>query len=349
MAPTIPTRPLGAQGLKASAQGLGCMGMSAFYTAGEVSEEESLKVIARAHELGVTMLDTADFALHPEEPNMRHGPSRDCSLLAAKALTGGNRDKYVVATKFANVINADGSMSVRGDPAYVRQACEKSLKDLGSDSVELYYQHRVDPKTPIEETVKAMAELVKEGKVRFLGLSEVGPEDLRKAHAVHPISAVQLEWSLWERSAERDVIPVCRELGIGIVAYSPLGRGFLTGQIKSRDDLPEDDFRRHAPRFSAENFDKNLELVRKVEEIASKKQVSPGQIALGWLHAQGEDVFPIPGTRRINRLEENVGGFAVKLSQEELDEIDAAFPEDVAVGERYPEAHMKSAHDSRKS
>lgn len=338
MAPTIPTRPLGAQGLKASAQGLGCMGMSAFYTAGEVSEEESLKVIARAHELGVTMLDTADV----------YGVGKNERLIA-KALTGGNRDKYVVATKFANVINADGSMSVRGDPAYVRQACEKSLKDLGSDSVDLYYQHRVDPKTPIEETVKAMAELVKEGKVRFLGLSEVGPEDLRKAHAVHPISAVQLEWSLWERSAERDVIPVCRELGIGIVAYSPLGRGFLTGQIKSRDDLPEDDFRRHAPRFSAENFDKNLELVRKVEEIASKKQVSPGQIALGWLHAQGEDVFPIPGTRRINRLEENVGGFAVKLSQEELDEIDAAFPEDVAVGERYPEAHMKSAHDSRKS
>jgi aryl-alcohol dehydrogenase-like predicted oxidoreductase len=338
MAP-LPIRKLGSQGAEASAQGLGLMGMSAFYTAEAQPEEESLKTIARAVELGVTMMDTADM----------YGFGKNEQLLA-KALKG-RRDDFFVATKFANVVNDKGEFGVRGDPEHVRNASEKSLKDLGIETIDLYYQHRTDPKTPIEETVTAMAELVKAGKVRYLGLSEVSPENLRKAHAVHPISAVQLEWSLWERSAEADVIPVCRELGIGIVCYSPLGRGFLTGQIKSHDDIPDDDFRKHAPRFSRENFPKNIELVRRVEDIAKKYDATAGQVALAWLHAQGDDVFPIPGTKQIKRLEENVGGFELsqRMSKADLDELSSFFHMDAAVGQRYPEAHMASVHDSRKA
>lgn len=314
------------------------------YTSEQLSETANLEVIARAHELGVNMLDTADI----------YGVGASERLLA-KAMAGGNRDKFVIATKFAYAFGPIkteaepyGAIELHGDPEYVKQACEKSLQNLGIDTIDLYYQHRVDPSTPIEETVKAMAELVKEGKVRHLGLSEVSPAELRRAHAVHPISAVQLEWSLWERSAERDIIPACRELGVGIVAYSPLGRGFLTGQIKSRADLPNGDWRASLPRFSEENFAKNLELVKKVEEIAARKGATSSQIALGWLHAQGEDVFPIPGTRKISRLEENVGGFGVELSETDLAEIDAAFPDDIALGDRYPEGMMEHLHDSRK-
>jgi aryl-alcohol dehydrogenase-like predicted oxidoreductase len=327
MAPALPQLPIGKQGLKASKCGLGCMGMSSYYTVGEASDEESLKVLARAHELGVTMLDTSNvygFGINER--------------LIAKALEGGNRDNYVIATKFGFVLKEDGTVGVRGDAQHVKEACEQSLKDLGVEQIDLWYIHRPDPSVRIEETVQAMADLVSEGKVRHIGLSgEVSSEQIRKANAVHPISAVQLEWSLFERSAERDVIPTCRELGIGIVCYSPLGRGFLTGELRSADDIPESDFRKRLPRYSPENFGKNLELVRKVEEVARKTGTTPGQIALAWLNAQGDDVFPIPGTKRLARLEENVAAFSIRLTEQELKELDEAFPPDAAAGSRFPE------------
>lgn len=311
------------------------MGMSDFYKMGEASEEESLATIARAEELGVTLLDTADI----------YGQGKNEQLIS-KAIRGSKRNDYQIATKFACFISPKGEFSIRCEPYYVREAIDKSLKCLETDHVDLYYMHRMDPNTPIQDTVKAMSELVKEGKVKYLGLSEVSADALRKAHSVHPITAVQLEWSLWTREAEKDVIPVCRELGIAIVAYSPLGRGFLTGQIKSIDDLPEDDFRRQNPRFSPENFSKNMELVDKVKDIAKRHDATPGQIALAWLHAQGDDVFPIPGTKRVNRLEENVTAFQIKLTRADLDELDAAFPHDVALGDRYQAEHMAIAHKS---
>lgn len=332
----VPTRALGSQGLKASAQGLGCMGMSAFYTIGEQDEEGSLATLKRAQELGVTMLDTADV----------YGVGKNEQLIS-KALVG-SRDKYVVATKFGNVVDADGHWGVRGDRDHIREACDKSLKDLGIEVIDLYYMHRVDPKTPIEETVKAMAELVKEGKVKYIGLSEVSPDQIRRAHAVHPISAVQLEWSLWTRDMEAEVVPTCRELGIGIVAYSPLGRGFLTGEIKSQDDLPDDDFRKGNPRFQGQAFQQNLKLVGHVKDLAAKKGATPSQVALAWLHAQGDDVFPIPGTKRVKRLEENAGALDVKLTPEEVEALSRACPPGAAVGQRYHEAHMAAAYDPSK-
>lgn len=331
----LPIRPLGSQGLRSSAQGLGCMGMSFGYldkTGNMGSEQESLATLEEALALGATHLDTSDA----------YGPHTNEQLLS-KVLKG-RRDKFMVATKFGIQIK-DGNMCVNGSPQYVRQAVEASLQRLGIDTIDLYYLHRVDPKTPIEETVKAMSELVKEGKIRYLGLSEVSPEDLRKAHAVHPITAVQLEWSLWTRDAERDVVPVCRELGIGIVAYSPLGRGFLTGQISSPDDLSENDRRRSAPRFAKENFDKNMALVEKVKQIAARHNATAGQLALAWVHAQGEDVFPIPGTKRVKYLRENVAAFNIKLTPEELKEIDDVFPEHAVAGARYNPEILASTYN----
>jgi aryl-alcohol dehydrogenase-like predicted oxidoreductase len=330
----LPVRPLGSQGLEVSAQGLGCMGFSfAYHATNSVGDEDALAVIRRAAELGQSFLDTSDV----------YGPHTNEELLSR--VLADSRDKFTVATKFANTIDMkSGTMSVRGDPEYVKEACAGSLQRLGIDTIDLYYQHRVDAHTPIEETVKAMAELVKEGKVRYLGLSEVSAEDLRKAHAVHPITAVQLEWSLWTRDAEKDVIPTCRDLGIGIVAYSPLGRGFLTGQIKSRDDLAENDGRRRMPRFSEENFPKNLEIVEKVKAVAARHDCTPGQIALAWLHAQGPDVVPIPGTRRIKYLEENVAAFQVKLTQEDLDTLDEVSK--FTVGGRYHPMVARFSYDS---
>jgi aryl-alcohol dehydrogenase-like predicted oxidoreductase len=336
MAPTaekLPVRALGSQGLKASAQGFGAMGFSfGYHGTNPVSDEEALAVVARAAELApALLLDTSDV----------YGPHTNEKLLSG-ALKGADRFKYTLATKFANVMQ-DGKMVVRGDPPYVKQACDGSLERLQIDTIDLYYQHRVDAKTPITETVAAMAELVTAGKVRFLGLSEVNAQDLRAAHAVHPISAVQLEWSLWTRDAEAEIIPTCRELGIGIVAYSPLGRGFLTGAIKSRDDLSPEDRRRNMPRFSEENFDKNLQLVEKVKEVAVRHDATPGQIALAWLHAQGDDVFPIPGTKRVKYLEENVAAFQLKLSAQDLADLDAVSR--FTAGERIGGESAKQSYD----
>jgi aryl-alcohol dehydrogenase-like predicted oxidoreductase len=300
------TRALGRQGLTVSAMGLGCMGMSEFYGAGD--EAESIATIRRALDLGITFLDTADM----------YGPFTN-EQLVGKAIAG-RRDEVVVATKFANWRGENGEwLGIRGDAEYVRAACDASLQRLGVDHIDLYYQHRVDPKTPIEETVGAMAELVAEGKVRHLGLSEAAPETIRRAHAVHPITALQTEYSLWTRDVEDDgVLETIRELGIGFVAYSPLGRGFLTGRIRSLEDLPEDDSRRAGrfPRFEAENFQRNLDLVARVEEIAREKGVTPGQLALAWVMAQGQDVVPIPGTMRRTYLEENAAAADVRLSGE---------------------------------
>jgi aryl-alcohol dehydrogenase-like predicted oxidoreductase len=317
------TRRLG-QNLEVSALGLGCMGMSEFYGTGD--EGEAIATIHRAIELGVTFLDTADM----------YGPFTN-ERLVGRAIAD-RRDKVVLATKFGNERNEDGSwIGINGSPEYVRKACDASLERLGVDHIDLYYQHRVDLNTPIEETVGAMKELVDAGKVRHLGLSEAGPETIRRANAVHPITALQTEYSLWERTPEDEILPTVRELGIGFVAYSPLGRGFLSGQIKSLDDLDEKDFRRHGPRFQGDNFQKNLDLVAKVEEIAGEKGVTPSQLALAWVLAQGEDIVPIPGTKRVKYLEENVGAVDVELTEDDLRRIDEAFPKGVAAGDRYPD------------
>ena len=317
-------RKLGAQGLEVCAQGLGCMGMSEFY--GPIDEAEAVSTIHRALELGVTFLDTAD--MYGAGANER---------LVGRAIAG-RRDSVVLATKFGIVRSEDPmDRSVSGRPEYVREACEASLRRLDVDHIDLYYQHRVDPETPIEETVGAMAELVSAGKVRYLGLSEAAPETIRRAHAVHPVSALQTEYSLWSRDPEDEILPTVRELGIGFVAYSPLGRGFLTGRIRSLDDLAPDDFRRHSPRLQGDNFARNLQLVGRVREIAQAKGVTPGQLALAWVLAQGQDIVPIPGTKRRSYLEENAGAGDIELTDDELRRIEDAAPAGAAAGDRYPD------------
>ena len=325
------TRELGRSGLRVSALGLGCMGMSEFY--GEQDDAESTATIRRALELGVNFLDTADMygVGHNEE-------------LVGRAL-GDRREGVMLATKFGNVRGADGSfLGVNGRPEYVRAACDASLQRLGVDVIDLYYQHRVDPQVPIEETVGAMSELVGAGKVRYLGLSEASAQTVRRAHAVHPIAALQSEYSLWTREVEAEILPVCRELGVGFVAYSPLGRGFLTGQFRQAADLPEHDRRRQFPRFQGENFEHNLRLVERVEEIAAEKNCRPSQLALAWLLAQGADVVPIPGTKRRTYLEENVRALDVNLTADDLRRINEVARPDAAAGARYPEQAMASVN-----
>jgi len=318
----VETRTLGSQGLRVSAQGLGCMGMSEFYAGRD--EGEAIATIHRALDLGVTLLDTADM----------YGPFTN-ERLVGKAIAG-RRDEVQLATKFGNERAEDGTwLGINGRPEYVRRACDASLERLGVDAIDLYYQHRVDAETPIEETVGAMAELVAMGKVRYLGLSEAAPATIRRAYAVHPITALQSEYSLWTRDVEAEILPTVRELGIGFVAYSPLGRGFLSGRFKSPEDLPEDDNRRKMPRFQPENFAKNLELLAAVEELAAEKGVTAGQIALAWVHSRGDDVVPIPGTKRRKYLEENVAALAVELSEDDLAGLDEAFPIGVTAGDRY--------------
>lgn len=316
----VQQRTLGSQGLSVSALGLGCMGMSDFY--GGRDDDESIRTIHRAIDLGVTLIDTADM----------YGPFTNEELVG-RALKG-RRDQVVLATKFGNQRSSDGKfLRINGTPEYVREACEGSLTRLGVDTIDLYYLHRVDTTVPIEDTVGAMADLVREGKVRYLGLSEAASGTIRRAQAVHPIAALQTEYSLWSRDAEEDILPTIRELGIGFVAYSPLGRGFLTGRFQKPEDLPDDDFRRHHPRFQGENFQKNLNVVRVIEKMAREKGATPAQLALAWVLAQGDDIVPIPGTKRRRYLEENLGALEVPLTAGELKEIADALPP--IAGDRY--------------
>ena len=327
--PTMKTPKLGNNGPEISAIGLGCMGMSEFY--GPRDEAESLATIDRALDLGINLLDTSDI----------YGPHTN-EILVGKALKG-RRNKFFVATKFG-ILRDPANPALRGvdgSPAYVRSAVEASLRRLGIDTIDLYYQHRVDPKTPIEETVGAMARLVEEGKVRFLGLSEAAPQTLERACGVHPIAALQTEYSLWSREPEPEILPTCRSLGVAFIAYSPLGRGFLTGAYKSPDDFADDDYRRHSPRFQGENFVRNLELVEKVKTLAAQAGITASQLALAWVLAQGEDIIPIPGTKHRKYIDENAAAVDINLAPELLQNLQDIFPPEAAAGDRYPEA-MKS-------
>lgn len=325
-------KPLGGQGIITSELGLGCMGMSEFY--GPRNDEESLKVLKRSYELGITFWDTSDM----------YGPHLNEELIS-RALKGIRND-ITVATKFGIVRDSldPAQRGINGRPEYVKQACEGSLRRLQIETIDLYYLHRVDPATPIEETVGAMSDLIRQGKIRAIGLSEASAATLRRAHAIHPVTALQSEYSLWTRDPEDEVLPACKELGIGFVAYSPLGRGFLTGKYKSADDFAADDFRRMSPRFQGENFNKNLDLVRKVEALAGEKGCTPSQLALAWVMAQDDFIFPIPGTKQLKYLEENAGVLRVKLSKVEMASLESVFPKGVAAGGRYSEAGMKAVN-----